>query len=320
MVPWRGDDNMPAEVMPTLLTVDDEPEIRRLNVNYAEGLGFKVLEAEDGRAALALHSTSPADIIVSDLKMPKMDGMTLLKELRDRGDRTPFLFLSAFTSNEYTLQALSLGAFDYLEKPFLPKEFKSLLNEMLRVSRSLKASFLKAGLPVNAIAVESSPEAEILRISSLHGESSELNLGPTELDEPSRSLKLKRVFAEQVQIQLLHGREVLAGLHQTESPAKQLGYLFRLMHSISSTASKLNLLEIRDLAHAMEQTYVLLRVRSNYLNKVTLVNLNAAHELLRKHFECVAHTGSGLRSEDPTRLQEETQQILLELQSLSGMR
>lgn len=310
---------MATEVIGTLLTVEDETEIRQLTAMYAESLGFKVLEAEDGQVAIDLLKTHPVDIIVSDMKMPRKDGMTLLKELRDSGDFTPFLFLSAFTTREYTVQALSLGAFDYLEKPFLANDLKALLHEMLRVAKGQKKALDHAGLLQQASMISSGkvpPEAEILRIATMNGDSEKSIAGLAASGGVDRNERLRKLFADEAQSQLNHASRALADLRHTESPGWQLGYLFRVMYSIKSTAGSLSLKDIRDLSETIERTYVLLRIRTSFLSKLTLASLSAAHEVLRRHLDQLRSVEL-VSEEDKQKLQSDTQQILLELEAVS---
>jgi DNA-binding response OmpR family regulator len=307
---------MAAEPIGTLLTVEDEPEIRKLTSMYAESLGFRVLEAEDGQAALEILKTETPDVIISDMKMPRKDGMALIKEIREAGNQTPFLFLSAFTSKEYTARALSLGAFDYLEKPFMPNELKALLHEMLRVSKAQRGLLAKISsvAPISGSTI--SPEAEIMKMSSLRTDGSTAAAPVSTGGAVDRNTRLVKMFAAEVQNQLTHGLKALTDLKHSDSPGWQLGYLFRLMYSIRSTASSLNLEEIRDLSHAMEQTYVLLRVRTSYLNKMTLATLQVAHDLLRRHIE-ILDSESPVSAEEKSSLNEDTKGTIQDLKTVA---
>jgi DNA-binding response OmpR family regulator len=308
---------MATEPIGTLLTVEDEPEIRKLTAMFAESLGFKVLEAEDGEQALVILKTASPDVIISDMRMPRKDGMTLLKELRESGNQTPFLFLSAFSGKEYTVRALSLGAFDYLEKPFMPSELKALLHEMLRVSKAQKGMFSKAlGLGITQSGTIS-PEAEILKMSSLQPDVKSTMGTQASPGNFDRQTRLVRMFAAEVQNQLTHGLKALTDLKHSDSPGWQIGYLFRLMYSIRSTASSLKLDEIRDLALALEQTYVLLRVRISYLNKLNLATLQVAHEILRRHIEALDGEHP-VNEEERTRISNETSISIQDLRSISA--
>ena len=278
---------MAAEPIGTVLTVEDEVEIRALTVMYAEALGFRVLQADDGEAALSILQHETPDIIVSDMRMPKKDGLTLLKELRESGVQVPFLFLSAFTSKEYTIRALGLGAFDYLEKPFLPNELKALLHEMLRVSKAQRGALAKAGFTNQASTGPISPEAELLKLVALRIDRADQVLQPPASNQTDPRMRILRMFITESQSQLSHGLQALKDLKHSDSPGWQLGYLFRLMYSIRSTATSLQLDDIRELTLTLEQTYAILRVRTSYLNKMTLGTLQVAHELLYRHLDCL---------------------------------
>ena len=303
---------MATEPIGTVLTVEDEVEIRELTVMYAEALGFRVLEADDGEAALAILQHESPDIIVSDMRMPKKDGLTLLKELRESGVQVPFLFLSAFTSKDYTIRALSLGAFDYLEKPFLPNELKALLHEMLRVSKAQKGALAKAGLSDQVPIGTNSPEAEILKMVSLRIDGKDQALDPSVTEHVDPRMRLLKMFIAESKNQLSHGLQALKDLKHSDSPGWQLGYLFRLMYSIRSTATSLQLEDIRELTLALEHTYAILRVRTSYLNKMTLATLQVAQELLYRHLDHLKELQPH-SVEEAKELFEETKNIIQDL-------
>ena len=307
---------MATEPIGILLTVEDEPEIRNLMSMYAESLGFSVLEAEDGQAAIEILKTENPDVIISDLKMPRKDGMALLKEIREAGNQTPFLILSAFTGKDYTARALSLGAFDCLEKPFKPNELKALLHEMLRVSKAQKGFLAKTSSanPNSASAI--SPEDEIMKMSSLRGDRNSAAANLPAGGSVDRNTQLVKMFAAEAQNQLTHAVKALTDLKHSDSPGWQLGYLFRLMYSIRSTAASLHLEEIRDLSHAMEQTYVLLRVRTSYLNKMTLATLRVAHDLLHRHIE-ILDGKTPVSAEEKPALSQDTKNIIQDLKTVA---
>jgi len=307
---------MATEPIGTLLTVEDEPEIRKLTSMYAESMGLRVLEAEDGQEAIEILKTENPDIIISDMKMPRKDGMDLIKEIREAGNQTPFLFLSAYTSKEYTARALSLGAFDYLEKPFMPNELKALIHEMLRVSKAQKGLLAKVSSASPNSAATVSPEVEIIKMSSLRGDGNSAVANLPAGGSADRNIRLVKMFAAEVQNQLTHGLKALTDLKHSDSPGWQLGYLFRLMYSIRSTASSMHLEEIRDLSHAMEQTYVLLRVRASYLNKMTLATLQVAHDLLRRHIEILDNEAPVSR-EEKSELSEDTKNTIQDLKTVA---
>ena len=106
---------MKTKTIGTLLAIDDEEGLRECTCSVSEVLGLNALMAEDGEDTQGILSTQTLDIIVSEMNMPRMDGSTLLSEIRKTWSHPLILFIPAFTSNRYTLKAPSLGAYDYLD-------------------------------------------------------------------------------------------------------------------------------------------------------------------------------------------------------------
>ncbi|MDV3237628.1 MAG: sigma-54 dependent transcriptional regulator [Gammaproteobacteria bacterium] len=114
-----------------ILVVDDEAKMRRLLELALKGLGHEVVQAEDGEAALAAFDTAPFDLVLSDLRMPRMDGLQLLRALRERGEDVPVIVLTAYASIETAVEAMRLGAADYMLRPLEMKDME------LAVTRAL---------------------------------------------------------------------------------------------------------------------------------------------------------------------------------------
>ena len=101
-----------------VLVVDDNERQRSVLAAMLSSLGFAALQARDGQEALDLQAESPADVILTDLMMPRMDGFELLRKLEERGDRTPTIVLTGFGSIEKAIEVVhDLKAFWFLEKP-----------------------------------------------------------------------------------------------------------------------------------------------------------------------------------------------------------
>jgi len=125
--------------MRKILVVDDEQEIREVlkeYLEYNEHDGFEAVLASDGLEAIKLCENQTFDLIIMDIMMPKMDGMTALKEIR-RHQNTPIIVLSARDQEYDKLFCFEMGADDYVTKPFSPKEVlarvKAVLNRLSRV-------------------------------------------------------------------------------------------------------------------------------------------------------------------------------------------
>jgi DNA-binding response OmpR family regulator len=124
-----------------ILVVDDDAKIVRLVRTYLERAGYRVVEAADGEAALAaIHQELPA-LIVLDIMLPEVDGLSVLRALR-RTSRTPVIVLSARGTVGDRIAGLEIGADDYLAKPFSPAEL------VVRVGRVLERA--GDGIPANA--------------------------------------------------------------------------------------------------------------------------------------------------------------------------
>ena len=116
----------------TILVVDDEQTIREVVRNYLEREGFTVREAADGHEALdALSDDLPA-LIVLDLMLPGVDGLTITRHVRQRYGGVPIVMLTARGETRDRIAGLDLGADDYIAKPFSPQELVSRVKAVLR--------------------------------------------------------------------------------------------------------------------------------------------------------------------------------------------
>ena len=116
-----------------ILVVDDERSIRFSLSELLEGEGHAVREAEHAPAALAALEGDPADLVVSDLSMPAMDGMQLLEEVRARHPETLFVLMTAYGDERTAVRALREGAYDYVPKPFDNEEIRALVRRAREV-------------------------------------------------------------------------------------------------------------------------------------------------------------------------------------------
>jgi DNA-binding response OmpR family regulator len=114
-----------------ILVVEDEERLRALLRLYLERAGYAVREAEDGRAALDAFDEDPADLLVVDLMLPKLQGEALITAIRE-DSQVPILITSAKRSDVERIAGLRLGADDYLPKPFNVHELVERVNAILR--------------------------------------------------------------------------------------------------------------------------------------------------------------------------------------------
>jgi two-component system response regulator MprA len=167
-----------------VLVTDDERSVRS-SIRRALTLeGYRVSEAGDGAEALAAIARDAPDAVVLDVMMPELDGLEVCRALRDRGDATPVLMLTARDEIDQRVRGLDAGADDYLVKPFALEELLARLRALLR---------------------RTSPDEEgVLRFEEL-----ELDLNLYEARVNGDSLKLTRTEFALLELFLRHPRQVL---------------------------------------------------------------------------------------------------------------
>jgi putative nucleotidyltransferase with HDIG domain len=101
-----------------VLVVDDEPMIREILRETLEQKGHRVSEAENGRVAIDAIDGGDYDLVITDVKMPVMDGFTLMKNLGDATEELPVIVITSFSDIDVAVEAMRLGAYDYVVKPF----------------------------------------------------------------------------------------------------------------------------------------------------------------------------------------------------------
>jgi len=113
-----------------LLVVDDEQSIRRLCMTIGNTLGYVCMEAESAEAALGRLESDAPDLILTDLKLPAMSGVELLKQTKRLLPHTEIAIMTGHGSIESAVDAMKLGAYDYIEKPFRVEKMRLLLQRM----------------------------------------------------------------------------------------------------------------------------------------------------------------------------------------------
>src|SRR6201994_1050438 len=172
--------------MARVLVVDDEPAVRRALERALRLENHEVLLAADGEEALDALASHPADAVILDVMMPKLDGLEVCRRLRKSGDRTPVLMLTARDAIDDRVEGLDVGADDYLVKPFALRELQARLRALLR----------RAG--------EGSSEGEGLHYADLS-----LALDAHEVRRGERLIELSKTEFLLLELFLRHPRQVL---------------------------------------------------------------------------------------------------------------
>jgi len=214
----------------TVLVVDDEPSVRDVVVRYLKQEGYDTLEAGDGDTARELLETQTPSLIILDLMLPGMDGLTLCRWIRERSE-LPVIMITALGEETDRLTGLEVGADDYMTKPFSPRELVARVKAVLRRSSpaatvariefgdlvldSDRRETLKAGTPLRLTTLEfdllwflaSHPNRVFERgelMSEVWGYTSELDTGTVTVhmrrlrakveDDPSRPRHIETVW------------------------------------------------------------------------------------------------------------------------------
>jgi two-component system response regulator MprA len=168
-----------------ILVVDDEPAVREALERILRHDGFEVALACDGREAVRTQAAAPADAVLLDVLMPGLDGLEVCRRMRDTGDRTPVLMLTARDDVGDRVAGLEAGADDYLSKPFSLEELLARVRALLR----------RSGW---------SGEREVLRFDDL-----ELDPRSHEVRRGERIIELTRTEFLLLELFLHHPRQVL---------------------------------------------------------------------------------------------------------------
>lgn len=118
-----------------ILVVDDEEIVRRAHTRTLAGSRCSVQEAPNGPAALSAMEEQAFDVVLLDLRMPGMDGMTVLKNIKQRWPESEVIIITGYPSVETAKEAIRLGASDYLAKPCPPSEVIQAANRAVRQKR-----------------------------------------------------------------------------------------------------------------------------------------------------------------------------------------
>ena len=130
-----------------ILVVDDEEDLREIIVEQLQvlsgtpalnGRALEIQTAENGRDALKFTDSNWYDAILSDINMPLMTGLEFLGELRGRGKDVPLIFLTAFGDKGKVVEALRMGAYDFLDKPWKADHLRKVISEAIRLGEKLR--------------------------------------------------------------------------------------------------------------------------------------------------------------------------------------
>ncbi len=180
-----------AELRERVLVVDDDPPLRRMLARSLSAEGFEVTVAHDGGAALVAAERSAPDVIVLDVAMPAIDGLSVCRRLRSRGLPTPILMLTARDGVADRVAGLEAGADDYLVKPFAIEELIARLRALTRRGKATDALFSYADLVLDLAARTAHRAGRTIELTGREAALLELMLR-----EPGRTVTRERALDE----------------------------------------------------------------------------------------------------------------------------
>ncbi len=143
-----------------ILIIDDEPNVRLMFRTTLEAAGYEVATVADGRAALDHLERGEVDLVLLDLQMPVMTGVETLQRLRDVGYEVAVVIVTAYGSVVNAVQAMKLGAIDFLAKPLSPESLRRVAAEVLARETDQAATALSRTSPEGGLAGESLSRAK----------------------------------------------------------------------------------------------------------------------------------------------------------------
>jgi DNA-binding response OmpR family regulator len=229
-----------AERAVRILLVDDEPPIQTLLSYPLVKDGYDVVTASDGREALDLFEQAEPDLVVLDVKMPRMDGLEACKRLRARS-AVPIIMLTARSEELDKVLGLEIGADDYITKPFSMREFRSRVKAALRRSRMAVAEREAAALACHDLRIDPGRRQVTLRDAPVATTFVEFEILSALAHHPgqvyTREMLLGRVWGDAayrdprtIDVHIRHLREKLEADPKTPEyifTVRNVGYRFR---------------------------------------------------------------------------------------------
>lgn len=200
-----------------VLVVDDEQSVRQVMVRMLSNAGYRVSAANDGEEALALIAREPVDLIVTDLAMPKADGMTVLRTVRERDQELPVVLVAGAPTTESAIRAVRYRATEYLTKPLEPDSFLEAVRRALQMNQL-------AALRREAMELSQSQNRNVAELRELNGKFERTLSGVYMVYQPIVSWSRRAAF----------GYEAL--VRSTEKALPHPGAIFEAAEKLERTA------------------------------------------------------------------------------------
>lgn len=219
-----------------LLLAEDEKSLVKALKAILERNGYTVDTVEDGEAALEYLETGSYDGVIMDWMMPKMDGLTALRKMRENSDQTPVLLLTAKAEIDDKVEGLDSGANDYLTKPFASKELLARIRAMTRMQTAAVSSVLKFGnISLNQATKElSSPSGEF------HLANKEFQMMELLMSNPKNVIPTERIL------------EKIWGYESDAEPTVVWSYISYLRKKLTALGADIQIKATRNTGYSLE--------------------------------------------------------------------
>lgn len=269
-----------------ILIVDDDLDTREIIKIFVKDLGYVPHTATDGTKAIEALKAKDFGILISDLVMPNLDGIQLLERMTSEGIDTPVILLTGYGSESYARKALSLGAFDFLEKPFNAKSLKIVIDQASKreqvAGNNLGRFRVFEGMITKAF-------AEI----------------DNHLSKPSPNLtyeqKLKVISAAYDQLSFC--KTSLDQLPKSEVWRYEASYLLRIMHGLTIKFLSCGLVGLALLTSTCKKYLIYLRTQPRGPTETSIFTLKRTILSLLEHLETAKKSSSN--SNELLRLEEQ---------------
>lgn len=269
----------PEETL-SVLVVDDDPDTLNAIVSIILPLGVNPLEVSSARQALSVLKKNDIACVISDLVMPRMSGMMLLHSMLEQGFHIPFIMTTGYSDKDSAIQALRLGAFDYLEKPINTEDLQSVLREALNVSREqrqLLQILRSQGSKLATGGVDATAEMQIMKMRTLRYRAGALD-HPMTKGSIHNWETLKSLFVQEAEPQLTF---CLSALDKVlDSPKIEIGFVLRVVQSVRMAGESVRVNDVAELAWALEKALGAARMNGHNLDKHHVAAMRSATELL----------------------------------------
>lgn len=305
-------DGQDKNFIPTVLVVDDNAMARSTIATAMIDLGVNIVEADNGRAALSILKRQSVNLVISDLIMPKMSGLMLLHSLLEQGRHLPFIIVTSYSDKDSAIQALRLGAFDYLEKPIDIGDLQTVAKEAIAAGLEqqslIKLMNTPEGRNKESFALA---EMQILRMRTFRAKSGEFDSTILK-GNINNWYDLRNFFVTEAEQQLVFCMGAVDSLGTSENINQDLGFVLRIVQSIRLASESIRLTDISEFAWTLELNIAAFKSSPDTLAPEYIKLMHAALSVLESKI-------GALQSTEAVQIQKHLERITNEVRDKASL-